>query len=149
MKNINERIPLPELIEQIRLGKMFLGICVGMQVLGSVGYEFEKTNGLSLIEGEIVSMQSDDLALPHVGWNSVKQVHSHDLFRDIPNDSDFYFVHSYKFQEKFERNLLGLTEYGKDFVSVIAEQNILGVQFHPEKSQTHGLKLLRNFVDIK
>ena len=145
MTNINSKIDVDEVKEQVGLGKLFLGICVGMQVLATIGYEFEKTNGLGIIEGEVVSMDSHSESLPHVGWNSVEQQRTSELFNGIPDNKDFYFLHSYKFQTQNQSNQLGLTNYGQPFISVFNEQNIFGVQFHPEKSQSHGLKLLRNF----
>ena len=151
MANIRSKIDIDELKKQIALGKLFLGICVGMQVLATIGHEFEKTNGLGLIEGEVVSMDSHGESLPHVGWNSVRQQRTSELFNGIPDNKDFYFVHSYKFQKQDQKQSseLGLTSYGQDFISVINEQNIFGVQFHPEKSQSHGLNLLRNFSRIQ
>lgn len=148
MTNIKSKIDVEELKDQLKLGKLFLGICVGMQVLASTGHEFEKTDGLGIIDGEVVSMAPHGESLPHVGWNSVEQQFASELFKNIPDHKDFYFVHSYKFQIQNQFSQLGLTEYGQPFTSVIAEQNIFGVQFHPEKSQAHGLELLRNFAGM-
>jgi glutamine amidotransferase len=86
--------------------------------------------------------------LPHVGWNSVYQKYPSELFRNIPDGKDFYFVHSYKFEVKNQDRELGISNYGQPFASAISEQNVFGVQFHPEKSQTYGIELLRNFVRI-
>ena len=148
MLSIKARIDIKELKDQLKLGKVFLGICVGMQVLATSGYEFEKTEGLGIIDGEVVSMLPHNESLPHVGWNSVDQQFASELFKNIPDHKDFYFVHSFKIEVKNQSSQLGLTEYGQTFTSAIAEQNIFGVQFHPEKSQLHGLELLRNFVRI-
>jgi glutamine amidotransferase len=148
MSSIRKLIDTAELKAQLKSGKVFLGICVGMQVLASLGHEFESTEGLGIIEGEVVSMLSHNEVLPHVGWNSVQHQFENELFHGIPDNSDFYFVHSYKFESKNEEIRLGSTEYGDTFTSAIAEQNIFGVQFHPEKSQTYGLTLLSNFVKI-
>jgi glutamine amidotransferase len=149
MTNIQSKIDVDELKEQINLGKLFLGICVGMQVLATAGYEFEKTNGLGILPGEVISMESHGESLPHVGWNSVEQQRASQLFKGIPDNKDFYFTHSYKLQAHDLSNELGLTHYGQPFISVINEQNIFGVQFHPEKSQFYGLELLRNFSRIQ
>jgi glutamine amidotransferase len=148
MSNIEDRIDIQELEKQLQTGKPFLGICVGMQVLATVGHEFERTSGLGIVKGEVVSMLPHNELMPHVGWNSVKQQFTSELFRKIPDNSDFYFVHSFKFDIEQQHIQLGISDYGLPFTSAIADQNIFGVQFHPEKSQEHGLQLLRNFTEI-
>jgi glutamine amidotransferase len=148
MSNIKDRIDVQDLKNQLQNGKPFLGICVGMQVLATVGHEFERTQGLGIVKGEVVSMLPHNELLPHVGWNSVKHQFSSKLFRNIPDGSDFYFVHSFKFEMEQQHIQLGVTDYGLPFTSAIADKNIFGVQFHPEKSQAHGLQLLRNFTEI-
>jgi glutamine amidotransferase len=148
MSNIRDRIDTEELKNQLHSGKPFLGICVGMQVLANVGFEFERTNGLGIVNGEVVSMFQHNELMPHVGWNSVEHQFTSKLFKNIPDGSDFYFVHSFKLEIDKQDIQLGITNYGLPFTSAIADENIFGVQFHPEKSQAHGLQLLRNFVGI-
>jgi imidazole glycerol-phosphate synthase subunit HisH len=128
----------------------FLGICLGMQLLATTGYEGEKTFGLGWIEGEVVKFlpQKTIEQIPHVGWNEVKQQKTSCLFRDIPTGKDFYFVHSYHFIPRQNEDILALTSYCGIFVSALQKDNIFGVQFHPEKSLTCGLKLIRNFLLI-
>lgn len=127
-----------------------LGICLGMQILGSIGYEIERTEGLNFIEGSIESFEKYkcDLLLPHVGWNEVHYSKSNPMFEKIPNNSDFYFVHSYIFREKDKENISATTKYKINFTSAIKKNNIWGVQFHPEKSSVAGKQLLSNFANI-
>jgi glutamine amidotransferase len=98
-----------------------------------------------LVPGRIVPLVTQGLRLPHVGWNSVKHVKKHPLFEGIRNDIDFYFVHSYRFVTDQKNNVLSETDYGEGFPSIVGRDNIIGVQFHPEKSQVNGLRLLDNF----
>ena len=132
------------IIERVQHGTPLLGVCVGMQMLFEESSEFGQTKGLGLLRGS-VSRFSSDLTVPHVGWNQVNQRTSHPLFEDVSQESFFYFVHSY-FCEPSDENLgIGTTDYGVSFASIVAEKNICGVQFHPEKSQAAGLQLLKNF----
>lgn len=128
--------------------KFFLGICVGMQVLSSFGFENKKMKGLNLIEGDVKKINNGSLPLPHVGWNNVEIVKKDALFNGINSLEDFYFVHSYSFKVSDSQYSLALTNYGENFSSVIKKDNIYGVQFHPEKSQFYGLKLLSNFLKL-
>ena len=127
-----------------------LGICLGMQILGSIGYEIERTEGLNFIEGSIESFEKNkcNLLLPHVGWNEVHYSKNNPMFEKIPNNSDFYFVHSYIFREKDKENISATTKYKISFTSAIKKNNIWGVQFHPEKSSVAGKQLLSNFANI-
>jgi imidazole glycerol-phosphate synthase subunit HisH len=136
------------IIERVQHGTPLLGVCVGMQMLFEESSEFGHTKGLGLLQGS-VSRFSTDLTVPHVGWNQVNQRTSHPLFEDVAQQSFFYFVHSY-FCEPVDENLsIGTTDYGVSFASIVAEKNICGVQFHPEKSQAAGLQLLKNFANLK
>jgi glutamine amidotransferase len=127
-------------------GRPLLGICVGMQALAQTGTESGTTPGLGLLAGSIERLPTPDgLRLPHVGWSTVTIRHSHAVFEGVRTGCDFYFVHSYALRGGDEGDWLGETEYGAPFVSVVGRGNVLGFQFHPEKSQKNGLQLLENF----
>jgi imidazole glycerol-phosphate synthase subunit HisH len=137
--------------EQVRFhGIPILGLCLGMQLLSSRGYEVLETDGLDLIPGEVTAlkpMNSSQLKIPHVGWNEVHFKRDSPLFEGIPSGKDYYFVHSYCFRCYNQENVLATTFYGSEFASVVGNsENIFGTQFHPEKSQKIGLKLLANFL---
>ena len=127
-------------------GRPVLGICVGMQLLAQSGAEGGETPGLGLVEARVDLLPNGQgLRLPHVGWSNVLIRHPHPLFEGIKTGRDFYFVHAYAMRVNREREWLGETVYGAPFVSVVGARNIVGVQFHPEKSQINGLKILENF----
>lgn len=149
MSLIEKRIPLLELKNEISSGKPFLGICVGMQVLGSKGIEFEEAQGLGLIHGVVSRIRCETLPLPHVGWNNLIGIREGHLTRGISEDDDFYFVHSYAFTEIEAKLVLADAYYGERFPAMVQFENIFGVQFHPEKSQKAGSKIIKNFLDIK
>jgi glutamine amidotransferase len=130
-------------------GVPFLGICVGMQLLASVGREFGDHEGLGWIEGEVVRIAPNDpsLKIPHMGWNDLHQVRPHPLLAGISEGANVYFVHSYVFRTEDAADVVATADYGGAFVAVVARGNIAGVQFHPEKSQAVGLQLLGNFLD--
>ncbi len=125
-----------------------LGICLGMQLLADKGYEAGETKGLGLIHGNVQLLKSTNKSekIPHVGWNEVISKQKNPLLTAIPDKTDFYFVHSYHFVPDHKKNIIGITPYCGHFVSVIMEDNIFGVQFHPEKSQYWGFRLLKNFL---
>ena len=123
-----------------------LGICLGMQMLASFGEEDGISEGLNLIPGVSRRLSADGLRLPHVGWNAVNQVKAHIIFDGIKQDRDFYFSNSYALEPTTESCVVGKTEYGATFTSVVGSRNVVGVQFHPEKSQKNGLKLLSQFM---
>lgn len=129
-----------------RAGKPLLGICLGMHVLAERGLEGGEMEGLGLISGSVRRLAaSGGQRLPHVGWNTVEFERAHPLFRDIKPNRDFYFVHSYAFSETESEFCLGKTEYGGWFPSIVGRASVVGVQFHPEKSQINGLRLLSAF----
>ena len=133
--------------ERVKESTPLLGVCVGMQLLFESSDEFGSTPGLGLLRGRVRRF-SDELVVPHVGWNRVDKIREDPLFDDVPNRSFFYFVHSY-FCEPVESGIVtGQTEYGVKYASVVAHANICGVQFHPEKSQNAGLQLLKNFAHL-
>lgn len=133
--------------ERVARGTPLLGVCVGMQLLFESSEEFGPVEGLSLLRGQVRRFDGT-LRVPQVGWNQVHQRQRHPLFADIEDGAFFYFVHSYYCDATDETDIIGETEYGARYASVVARGNIYGVQFHPEKSQQTGLKLLRNFARI-
>ncbi len=126
-----------------------LGVCLGMQLLATKGFEGRETAGLDLIDGEVVRLEASSVQtrIPHVGWNEVESRRAHPLFAGIPERADFYFVHSYHLRCANDADVLATTPYCGGFTSMVARGNVFGTQFHPEKSQGHGLRLLRNFVE--
>ena len=138
--------------ETVRVkARPFLGICVGMQLMATRGLEHSVTEGLNWIAGEVVHIKPADEALkiPHMGWNTLDVVTPHKLLDDIPTGRDglhAYFVHSYHFVTKDEANIVARTDYGGPLTAFVAKDNMAGTQFHPEKSQTLGLKLIANFL---
>ena len=149
MERILATLPVEEISKSLNSGKPFLGICVGMQVLASVGIEFVEAKGLSFIPGVVSKINSETLPLPHVGWNNINIVGLNSLTKNIDKEDDFYFTHSFGFTTLSSDFILGTTDYGTVFPSIIGKENIFGVQFHPEKSQKSGTKILQNFLDIQ
>jgi glutamine amidotransferase len=125
-----------------------LGICLGLQVMASRGFEGGETAGLGWFEGDVRRIQAAAKTdrIPHVGWNEVVIRKSHPLLEGIPDRSDFYFVHSYTVSLADERFLVATCPYGEGVTAIMARDNIFAVQFHPEKSQDHGLRMLDNFL---
>ena len=137
------------LIEEIKFSansKPFLGICLGLQLLFDYSEENNGTNGLSIVPGKVLKFENSDLKIPHMGWNRVDQVLNHPLWHKIENNSRFYSVHSYYVDEEDSNCVVGTSVYGQTFTSAIAFDKLFAVQFHPEKSQSDGLQLLRNFT---
>ncbi|MEK3719062.1 imidazole glycerol phosphate synthase subunit HisH [Paenibacillus sp. FSL H8-0034] len=127
-----------------------LGICLGMQLLATVGFEGSQTEGLNLIPGKVERLQplDENDRIPHVGWNELSFVQHDPIFNDLPDGSDFYFVHSYHFIPENDSDIIATTPYCGNFVSMVRKNNIYGVQFHPEKSQQSGFKIIRNFLGL-
>lgn len=134
-----------------RRGVPFLGICVGMQLLASVGREFGDSPGLGWIEGEVVIIEPSkpEIKVPHMGWNDLRVLQPHPVLDGIETGANAYFVHSYKFVAKSQSDVLATTDYDGTINAVIGRGNIVGTQFHPEKSQAVGLRLLQNFLKWK
>ena len=135
----------------IKGGKPFLGICVGMQLLASRGLEHGVADGLNWIPGEVVEIKptSPDLKVPHMGWNTLEARRLHPLLKDIPvgdNGLHAYFVHSYHLKTADPAHIVATTEYGNELTAMVGRDNIVGTQFHPEKSQKLGLALIANFL---
>lgn len=135
--------------EALNKKKPFLGICLGMQLLASESEEFGFSKGLDFIKGKIKFLGNLGCKdkVPHIGWNSVSFAKDHYLFKGISNGADFYFVNSYVFVPENKNHNLANTSYDINFCSIIAKDNIFGVQFHPEKSSKAGRKLLKNFLN--
>ncbi len=127
-----------------------LAICLGMQLLATRGGEFEETDGLGWVPGEVKRLEpfGDDIHIPHIGWNEVRLVQESPLFTGIPSGTDYYFVHSYHLGPLYSEDALAVTPYGRGFTSAVQRGLVFGVQFHPEKSQRWGLRLLKNFLAI-
>ena len=148
MSNISSHFDIIEL-KNVISQKPFLGICMGLQVLMSNSEENDGTECLDVIDGNVISLklQIDSLLkIPHMGWNKVYQNQNHPIWNNIKNNSFFYFVHSYVVNPDNKKNTMSTTEYGIKFTSSVCRDNIIAVQFHPEKSSQIGLELLSNFV---
>jgi imidazole glycerol-phosphate synthase subunit HisH len=132
-------------------GRPFLGICVGMQLLAERGHEYQITEGLGWIAGEVERINPRDrsLKIPHMGWNTINELRSHPLLTEIPvgpNGLHAYFVHSYQLEPANRADLVAEAEYGGPLTAIVARDNYAGTQFHPEKSQKLGLRLIANFL---
>ena len=146
---------LPGMIEALAAatldaGRPFLGICVGMQLMATVGREHGVHPGLGWIRGEVVALEPDDPALkvPHMGWNELEDVQSgHPVLSGLERGAHAYFVHSYRFTVADPEHVLATTDYGGPITAVVGRDNLVGTQFHPEKSQAAGLRLLANFLN--
>ena len=146
MRNLEERGFAEPLRKYINEGRPFLGVCMGMQALLTVSEEGGEHACLDIVPGRVRRFQSNGLKVPHMGWNSVQQVREHEIFAGIPDDSYFYFVHSYYPDPEDESIVIGRSEYGVPFASVIARDALVATQFHPEKSGRAGLQMYRNFL---
>ncbi|SMO48301.1 glutamine amidotransferase [Balnearium lithotrophicum] len=137
------------IVEEIRNGKPFLGICLGLQLLFEKSYEFGETEGLGIIKGEVVRFElPKDYKIPHMGWNQIYKKKESKLLEGIREGEFFYFVHSYYVKPSSKSVVLTETDYGIYFTSSIEFENVFATQFHPEKSQKVGLKLLENFLNF-
>ena len=134
--------------ERVAEGAPLLGVCVGMQMLFDESEEFGHTSGLGLLRGRVRRFGAELLA-PQVGWNQVRRRAGHPLTEGVEDGAFFYFVHSYYCDARDAVDVIGETEYGAPYASVVARGNLCGVQFHPEKSQAAGLRLLRNFAETE
>ena len=130
--------------------KPLLGICVGLQMFADVGYEETETKGLSWISGKVskINNQNGKYKLPHIGWNEVNIVKDSKIFKNIENNSHMYFVHSYEFIPNDKNVISATTDYSSNHVCAVEEENIFGTQFHPEKSDKTGLKIIDNFISL-
>jgi len=131
--------------------KPILGICVGMQLFAKIGYESQKTEGFGWIDAEVrkINNMNKKIKLPHMGWNEIEFKKDCFLFSNIKNKSHMYFIHSYEFMTKQKDCVVATTNYGNPIIVSVAKENIIGTQFHPEKSQKNGLIILENFLKWK
>jgi glutamine amidotransferase len=135
----------------LQRGRPFLGICVGMQLMAERGLEYQVTQGLGWIAGEVSRIAPNDtsLKIPHMGWNTLNMLKAHSLLEDIslgPNGLHAYFVHSYELKPVHQADLIAQADYGGPLTAIVGRDNMVGTQFHPEKSQRFGLKLIANFM---
>jgi len=130
--------------------KPIYGICAGMQLFATTGYEEEKTTGLNWIPGEVIKLNLglSKLKIPHMGWNELKIDNVSNVFRNVINKDHAYFIHSYEFIPEDKKNISITTNYGKEVIAAVSFENIYGSQFHPEKSQNTGIKILSNFLHL-
>ena len=130
--------------------KPLLGICVGLQMFADVGYEETETKGLGWISGKVLKIdnQNGKFKLPHIGWNQINIVRNSKIFKDIENNCHMYFVHSYEFVPNNKKVISATTDYSSNIVCSVEKENIFGTQFHPEKSDRIGLRVIENFINI-
>ena len=134
----------------INYKKPLLGICVGLQMFADVGYEETETKGLGWISGKVskIDNQNGKFKLPHIGWNQINIVKKSKIFQNVENNSHMYFVHSYEFVPNDKNVVSATTDYSSNIVCSVEKENIFGTQFHPEKSDKMGLKIINNFISL-
>ena len=130
--------------------KPLFGICVGLQMFADIGYEETETKGLGWIAGKVskINNQNGEFRLPHIGWNQINIIKNSRILKDIEDNSHMYFVHSYEFVPKNKNVIIATTDYSSKIVCFVEQGNIFGTQFHPEKSDKVGLKIIKNFIDL-
>ncbi len=130
--------------------KPLLGICVGLQMFADVGYEEIESRGFGWIPGKVskIDNQKGKFKLPHIGWNEIRILKNSKIFKDIKNESHMYFVHSYEFIPEDKSVISATTDYSSEIVCSVEKENLFGTQFHPEKSDKDGLKVIKNFLDL-
>jgi glutamine amidotransferase len=149
VRTLREKDLALPILDHIRSGRPFLGICLGLQMLFDTGYEDGEHQGLGVIPGKTIRFDVDktqNLKVPHMGWNQLNVVRPSPLFKDLPETASVYFVHSYHVVPEDPTVIATTTDYGPPFVSSICRDNIVATQFHPEKSQRVGLQILKNFA---
>ncbi len=147
MENLKSKKLDEVIIKNVQNGIPLFGICLGMQLLFTESEEAGRHCGLNLVPGKVVRFEIA-LKVPHIGWNTLIKQHDSPLIRDLKDDSDAYFVHSYHCVPDDPKNMITETEYGIKFCSMVQRNHVFGAQFHPEKSQEVGLKILQNFVEL-
>lgn len=153
VEGLKERNLIPALLDSIKKGKCFLGICLGMQLLFEQSEESGDARGLGVLGGTVKKFNIKGFKVPHIGWNQINYASTPErpcagLLKDVPSGANVYFCHSYYVQPQDESIVAATSDYGIDFAAVINRDNVFGVQFHPEKSLSTGLKILKNFVEL-
>ncbi len=149
MKNLKKYELIEPIGEFLACGRPFLGICLGLQLLFAESEEFGRHEGLGVLPGKVVEFGRDmGLKIPHMGWNQVSFTKEVPIFKGIPTESYFYFVHSFYVLPENREHIAGQSDYGITFPCAVAKDNIFAVQFHPEKSQQNGLRILENFAAL-
>lgn len=156
MRELTNLALIDAVVDSIKKGKPYLGICLGLQVLFSESEEFGRCRGIDIFRGNVVRFDFDNiqnadrstLKVPHMGWNGIRMKNSNPLFSGIPDNSYFYFVHSFYVVPDDPSIIATTTDYGTEFTSSVWKDNVFAVQFHPEKSQAMGLQVLKNFGGI-
>jgi glutamine amidotransferase len=150
MEGLRQRSLVEPIKQAVKAGVPFIGICLGMQLLfdesEEVGQGFQPEKGLGLLAGRVVLMRGESLQVPHMGWNQIQPLRDSPLLHGIVPGAYAYFVHSYICVPADEETVLATTDYGQEFASVVGKDNVWGIQFHPEKSQQTGLRVLQNFI---
>ncbi len=149
MSNLRRMNLIEPLSEMVKHGRPILGICLGAQLMASDSQEFGHHKGLNWIHANVVKLEAQDPTqrIPHVGWNDMRQVRESVIFEGVPKDALFYYVHSFRIVCADQKIVTGECEYGQTFTAAFQHANVFGTQFHPEKSQLHGLTLMRNFLE--
>jgi len=150
MKKLHERKLVAPLTDLVLAGKKpVLGICLGFQLMAASSEEFGEHEGLGWVDAQVVRLAPEDqsMRVPHVGWNELHQIGDCILFDDVPSDALFYYVHSFRLAPANDNIVTGECDYGGRFTSAIQQGSVFGTQFHPEKSQRHGLTVLQNFLE--
>ena len=149
MDNLRKSGLIDLIKEEVKNGKYLLGICLGMQVLFEKGYEGEEKEGLGLIKGEIRKMVDPNVKIPHIGWNNLEFNRQDSMIDGLKDNAFVYYVHSYRAENYNEEDLVGYSEYGDlKIPGLVRHKNVIGAQFHPEKSGEIGLKILKNFKEM-
>lgn len=148
MRNLTDMNLTDSVVKAIKVGKPFLGICLGLQVLFSESVEFGRCRGLDIFRGKVVRFPKTELKVPHMGWNSIKIKNPPPILDGIPQEGYFYFVHSFYVEPEDKGIIATTTDYGIEFTSMIWKDNVFATQFHPEKSQALGLKILKGFGEF-
>jgi imidazole glycerol-phosphate synthase subunit HisH len=150
MQELKKQDLVTALADFVKNGRVLLGICLGMQLLFETSEEAKTSKGLNLLKGAVKKFENkDNLKVPHMGWNQLKiRNNSCPLLKELPDNSYVYFCHSYYPQPKDTGIIAATTDYGIDFTSILWKDNVYGAQFHPEKSQETGLRILKNFVSL-
>lgn len=149
MENLHRYELVPVIQDMIKEGKPFLGICLGLQLLFESSEESPGVEGLGILKGKILKIPSSPgLKIPHMGWNSLQLQNNGRLFRNIPQDTYVYFVHSYYLQAREPEIVKAVTEYSTEIHASVEKDNVFACQFHPEKSGKYGLEILKNFAEL-